>query len=101
MVNINEDIWRVSKKSRLIFFFWLNLLPAWQHSTDHFYEKGRKETEEIVEENKERDRERGKGMKVKKQNIKKNIPPSPLTSRGDESKEQGRWTGMKVKKQKK
>ena len=38
--------------------------------------KGSKETEEIVEEMKERDREeRGTGMKVKKQN--KNIPPLP------------------------
>ena len=38
-------------------------------------EKGRKETEEIVEEMKERE-ENGTGMKVKKQS--KNIPPLPL-----------------------
>ena len=45
-------------------------------------EKGRKETEEIVEEMKERDgEERGTGMRVKKQN--KNIPTLPLPATKD------------------
>ena len=43
----------------------------------HLPEKRRREIEEIVEEMKERNRkERGTGVKVKKQN--KNIPPLPL-----------------------
>ena len=41
-------------------------------------EKGRKEIERIVEAIKERDRERGTGMKVKKIEQNKNIPPLPL-----------------------
>ena len=69
------------------------LRPAWPNTysivlgfndmstlVDRLPEKGRKEIKEIAEEMKEMDKkERGTGMKVKKQ--KRNIPPLPLPVR--------------------